>query len=339
MKQIVLTTLFALSAAFAVAQAETFDLVTYTPPKDWSKQVSESSITYTAVNEKSNTWCRIIMLKSTLSKGSIEADFESEWQDLIVKNYNPTEERQLNEVTEYNGWKIKAALVKFTFDKGDALAMLTTASGFQRCVSIVALTNSQDYLEDVGALISSVVLKDMTNEAGTPGVLAAQTDNNNIASILGAWGTSLVVPYRRGTEGTAGYTLKQYTLNANGTYTFYVKSFRYKVDKLLLVKENGTYQISGNTITINPQNSVIESWSKKDDTDEWGNLLSTETRALEKVNYQFTKKYFSGVDQWNLVLQANAETKRDGLFTTNSSFTNAYLYGPISDIAVIKLPN
>jgi hypothetical protein len=340
MKSIGVAVLFLLSTASLFAQTETVDLVTYTPPKDWAKEVRETGIAYTAVNEKNNTWCQIIVMKSMASKGSIEEDFESEWQDLIVRNYKPTESRELNEVVESDGWKIKAALVKFKFNNSDALAMLTTASGFQHCTSIVAVTNSQDFLKDVSALISSVVLKTMITESANVGdVPELPQTNNDASSVIGTWGLSLVVPYRPGTEGSAGSTIRQYTFYANGTFKFYTKIFSYSYKKLLLVREKGTYQISGNMITINPQSSVLEGWSKKDGTSDWGNLLSTENRPLEKISYQFTKHYYSGIQEWNLVLQASPQTKRDGPYANSSTFTNAWLYGPVNDNALIKLPN
>lgn len=340
MKSIVVTILFALTAISLVAQTETFDLVTYSPPKNWQKEVTENSVSYITSSETNNTWCQIRILKSTTSKGSIDEDFESEWQDLIVKNFKPTESRQLHEVVESEGWKIKASVVKFSFNKSDAVAMLTTASGFQRCASIVAITNSDEYSKDIEALLSSVVLKTMTTESSIiAGAPAVPQTTNDASSVIGTWGISLVVPYRMGTEGSAGSTIKQYTFYPNGTFTFYTKIFSYSYKKLLLVKEKGIYQISGAVITINPQSSVLESWSKKDGTSDWGNLLSSENRPLEKITYQFTKHYYAGVQEWNLVLQASPVTKRDGPYSNTSTFTNAWLYAPVSDISLIKLPN
>ena len=51
--------------------------------------------------------------------------------------------------------------------------------------------------------------------------------------------------------------------------------------------------------------SEIQAWSKKNDGDDWGKLLTTENRTLEKVTYQFTKHYFSGIEQWTFVLTVN----------------------------------
>src|SRR6188768_1377172 len=100
MKSIGVVILFVFVTTSLVAQTETFDLVTYTPPSNWQKEVTENSISYTATTQATNTWCQIRILKSTTSKGGIEEDFESEWQELIVTNFKPTESRQLDEVVD-----------------------------------------------------------------------------------------------------------------------------------------------------------------------------------------------------------------------------------------------
>jgi hypothetical protein len=142
-----------------LAQKETFDLVSFAAPKKWTKETTGNIVSFTIVNKKSREWCRINIVKSTISKGSIELDFESEWQELVVKNYNPSDTPQTGAVLEMDGWKIKAGRAKFTFENSDAIAILTTMSGYDRCASIVAITNSESYLEDIEALLSSVDVK------------------------------------------------------------------------------------------------------------------------------------------------------------------------------------
>jgi cyclopropane fatty-acyl-phospholipid synthase-like methyltransferase len=102
------------------------------------------------------------------------------------------------------------------------------------------------------------------------------------------------------------------------------------LDKLLLTRETGTYKISGNELTVNPQKSVVETWSKKNGTDNWGKLLSSQSKTLEKTTYQFTKHYSLGMHQWNLVLQANKETQRDGTYNGGTAFSNAWIYSSVT---------
>jgi len=336
MKNIFLLSIFCFTAAIAFAQKETFDLITYTPPTGWTKEVTKNIISYTIVDNKKGVWCRIGIIKSTISKGSIESDFESEWQDLIVKNYAPTEAPQLTEITESDGWRIKAGVTKFVFNKSAAIAMLTTMSGYSRCASIVATTNNQEYLKDVQTLLSSV---DFNKPVTTSQPLVSAINSEN-ASILGTWSASASDQSSfRVNNGVMNYITRQYTFNLNGTYSFVSKAFDPLMDKILLGRENGTYLINANNLTINPEKSVLEAWSKKDGKDEWGNLLDSQNNTLEKVSYQFTKHYFSGIREWSLVLQAGMQTHRDGSFSGSSSFSNAWIYGPPCSQCFIKLPN
>ncbi len=148
MKKIILFCALYGIAGSAFAQKETFDLISYTAPRGWEKAVEENITNYTIVNKKTNSWCRINIVKSTVSKGDINQDFESEWQEMIIKNYHPTDAPQLNEIQEADGWKIKAGGAKFIFNNSEAMVLLTTATGYNRCVSIVATANSQDYIKD-----------------------------------------------------------------------------------------------------------------------------------------------------------------------------------------------
>ncbi len=333
MKKIIFLIAFCISATTSFAQKETFDLITYAAPKGWKKDVTENTTGYTIVNNKA--WCNINIVKSTISKGSIDKDFDNEWNQLVVKNYKPPDAPQLNEVQAANarlndavgqGWKIKAGGAKFVFDNKEAMVFLTTATGYNRCASIVATTNSQDYLKDIEALLASIEL--IKPETGTTQITGTNEEKN---SILGTWGANASdnSDYRM-KNGIMNYISRQYTFTEDGSYSFVSKAFDPLMDKILLGKEKGNYKIIGNTIAITPKKSVLEAWSKKNGADDWGKLLSTQNIALEKATYQFTKHYFSGIQEWNLVLQNNTETKRDGTQSSNETFKNAWYYAPLS---------
>ncbi len=335
MRKLFLFIAFVIAATISHAQTETFDLITYTVPKGWKKEVKENVVSYSLINNAKKTWCQIGIIKSTVSKGTIDLDFKSEWTELVVKPYNPTKPSNANGVEEANGWKIKAGASNFTFNNAEAIVLLTTASGFDRCVSIVATTNSQEYLTQIETFISSVDLK--KPEVVVQGAPEINSDQNSITGIWKAT-TSDNSNYRM-KNGIMNYIMRQYSFNADGNYTFTSKLFDPLMDKILLGKESGTYQITGTNLVINPKRSVLEAWSKKDGADKWGKLLTTQNISLEKVNYQFTKHYFSGIQQWSLVLQADQATQRDGPFSNNTTFKNAWYYGPITaNSPLIELP-
>ncbi len=334
MKKIFFSFCFSFVLLSAIGQTESFGITTYNAPKGWTKEVAGNYVSYTISNKQTNSWCRINILKSTISKGGIEKDFESEWEELIEKNYHPTATASLNPVQESDGWKVKAGAVNFTFNKKPAMALLTTISGFELCVSIVTTTNTQDYLNDIDALLASVEVK--KPEISQQQVPVSNTDNN---SIIGTWGiTASDQNSWRVNNGVMSTIFRQYTFNENGTYIFIVKTFDPLMDKILLGREKGNYQIVGHTLSLNPQKSVLEAWSKKNNTD-WGKLLSTQNIALEKTIYQCTKEYEATINEWRIFLQASGVTKRDGPFNSSSS-PNSWIYIIASPARpMIKLPN
>lgn len=327
--------LFVSFSSFA-QQQETFDLASYTVPDAWKKMSNTKDVIgYVIVNNQKGTYCQIGIYASTNSRGSLSADFESEWQVLIVKSYKPTKAPELTPATSDKGWSIQVGAAPFDFSGAQSAAMLVTMSGFGRCMSISVLTNTDEYQGEIEKFLVSVDLK--KPDTDTQPVTNAGHDS----SILGTWGANASDQSSwRVNNGVMSTISRQYTFNGNGTYSFITKTFDPLMDKLLLGKENGTYQMSADNITIIPQKSVLEAWSKKDGTDKWGKFLTTQNITLEKTTYRFTKHYFEGSKEWSLVLQGDRETRRDGPFSGNTTFTNAWYYGPISaNNTQIKLPD
>jgi hypothetical protein len=139
-------------------------------------------------------------------------------------------------------------------------------------------------------------------------------------------------------NGVMSTIFRQYTFNANGNYTCNIKTLDPVMNSIFLGRENGTYQITGDNLTINPKKAVLEEWSKKGGRDEWGSLLKTQNTPPEKITYQFAKQYIAEINEWQLILKTSKETKRDGPF--NNYDHNAWIYIISSPShPIIKLPN
>jgi len=336
MKKICCFFLFYVSVATAIAQKETFDIVTYTPPKGWQKEVNGSAIVYTFIDKKDKSWCRVAIYKSTASKGNIENDFDSEWDILVAKQYQTTEPPSGTDTSEAEGWKIKSGAGKFIFNAKESLVLLTNFSGFGVCISIVAITPGQRYLKDIEGLIGSLELKkpETTNASlemqGVNNENAGVPNNNqrNNSFIIGSWGKSNGVSQLYNRFGSYSYNKQQYTFDANGSYIFLSKNYGDDYAETILIKETGSYTINGDLLTIVPKTSVIESWSKKKGSDNWGQLKSNQKRPLEIATYQVK------TEGKNLILSTSKETTRDGRFN-NGSY---YSYGTPETFTAIKLP-
>lgn len=333
-----LTVLISVLSIGTPAQAsDTFDIATFRPPARWKKQVGEGNVIFNTSNPAKGAYALIVLYQSGRSAGDATSDFKADWQEFVVGQFGIKGAPQVEPVRSAGGWDIIAGGTQFEKDLGPSVVILNTFSGSGAKFSFVAIFNSQEYIPVIEAFISSVSVK---KPAAVPQLAPAAS--NADASILGTWGRNVGAHMTYGdpvAAGMAGYTKDQYTLNADGTYSFVSKTFRMAYDKIILVRESGTYAINGANITIKPQKSVVQAWSKLNGGDKFGKLLTTQNRALETATYRYTKHYFSGIDQWQLVLQADRPTEREGPYSTFTLFQNAWYFSPISpNNPVIELP-
>lgn len=160
MKNVLSIIVLCLSAPAAFAQKVTYDLIGYAPPVAWQREVKENTyVSYTSTNRQDGSYCQIFVLLGVSSKGSIAADFEHEWQNLVLKQYKVTQAPQITETKAEDGWRTKAGIAPFAFGDGTSMVMLTTITGYGRTASIVALTNSQDYSPAIQDLLASVEMR------------------------------------------------------------------------------------------------------------------------------------------------------------------------------------
>jgi hypothetical protein len=336
MKQLflVLVCLYSFPVSSFVQSTETFDIATFQAPTGWKETNRDGVLIFNTSNQQKNTYALIMLYASGESSGNAKSDFESDWQQFIAGQLGVKNKPQLEPAKTVEGWQSITGGAAFESEMGNSAVILNTFSGNGKTFSMAAVFNSQDYLPEIEAFSVSVKLR--KPEAKLSQSPASNDDN---ASILGTWGVSASNQSSYAVNnGIGGYVKRQYTFNADGTYMFLSKNFQMISDKILLVRQSGTYQVSGNTLTISPKTSVIEAWSKNLNRDEWGKRLNSQPHPLEKVTYQFTKHYFSGIQTWSLVLQSSNPTQRDGPYAGGSAFDNAWIYSPPCDKCFIELP-
>ncbi len=157
MKKTLLLSLICLSAAVSTARAETFDLVNYTPPAGWKKEIKDGYFTsFTTTDPQKNSFCQIYIMQSVASQGGLKADFDSEWRRLVVDMFKATNPPQVTEPETDGGWKAMGGVTTFQLENATTLVMLTTMSGHGRAASIVALTNNQDFAGAIENFLGSV---------------------------------------------------------------------------------------------------------------------------------------------------------------------------------------
>lgn len=161
MKKISGTCLFVLMYIITSAQStQSFDMMTYLPPKGWTKEVKENQHTsFTTTNKKTKAYCQIFVLNSTKGTGNIDNDTKEEWQKLVASYYSLTDTAVFANVESNNGWQVQEAVAPFSFNNGISTVMMRSYSANERVASVVVVTNSTEYMPVIENFMNSVEMK------------------------------------------------------------------------------------------------------------------------------------------------------------------------------------
>ena len=310
----------------AFAQVEKFDIVTYTTPKGWEIKKGADALQFTKEDKATGAFCIVTVYRSMDAGTDSRANFLTAWKALVNETFKSPAQPQIGTPGPKDGWMAEVGLAPVNTEELKGAAMLTTMTGGSKMVNVLVLTNSDTFTKEIETIVDSIKL---------PAVRAAIPQNTAIppaatpARLVGKWNRSGSVhpTYADPVSwGTAGYTTSRYEFKADGTYVHTERSFRMMMENILVVKETGKYSVSGDTLTLTPSKSVISSYKKAGGVDALGPLVKSQNRDLETVAYKFTFHYFEGIQEWNLVLQADKVTQRDGQFSNNTTFPNAWYF-------------
>lgn len=310
----------------AIAQTAKFDIVTYTAPAGWAVEKDAGSIRFT--KESGANCCVLSLTKAVDSMGDSGKNFEILWKAMAADGLNATASPDRGKQGDKDGWQAEAAVAPFEKDGLKGAVILTTLTGNEKVVAILAITNSDTFEADIEKFVDNVKLPAIAT-VKTPPAASVPANTGEAAKLIGRWqqsGSSHPTYANAANWGTAGSTTSRYEFKPDGTYVYTERTFRMMHPEIFIVRENGRYTSSGNSITVTPAKSTITAHKKAGGTDALGAVASTQNRSLASVTYRFTFHYFEGIREWNLVLQADAPTQRDGQFSGNTTFPNAWYF-------------
>lgn len=330
-----LTFLLLIFSGYLVAlSAQSFDIVNFSLSSSWKKEAQQDWLAYRIDNPAKKTYARILLYPSLPSSGNPETDFQKEWNDLVISLYKPGQ--TINEsLSDYkDGWKAKIRVAPFVFNQTNQAVILLMLTDGKKKMSFVFLTNTEEFQKDFEDFGSSLAFA--SGQIPTPKPVAVQPSTTSQKALsqvdqklVGKWNRSASVSSLWASPaewGTSGYTTCRYEFFADGTYQYTERNFSYSFSSIVLVKEKGEYAASGGILTISPTQSLVEKYTKKNGVDELGVLQESKSRELEKVSYSYQFHFFQGIGEWNLVLQADRPTQRDGNFSSNTTFPNAWYF-------------
>ena len=297
----------------AFPQKQSFDIVSYSSPANWEKVQNEGGVQLSITDKKSGAYAIAIITKSSSSNLSASENFTVDWKRLVKAAVQVKEEPNMQEPSAANGWNIISGTTNYTDGNTKGLATLITATGGGQMVSVLLMTNTEQYQNDLLSFIQSLELSKVSDATSQNPVNIPGPGNK---SIVGLWtyNTLEISGYINGMpQYTAGYSRREYAFYQDGKYLFRTKIWLTLVKDILYVYESGTYTVSENQIVLTPLKGKGEFWSKKDNTtSKWGSLVRSSDFKLEKTTYRFELKYYSGSQHYDLILIPVKETQRDG---------------------------
>ncbi|MBS1758535.1 MAG: lipocalin family protein [Bacteroidetes bacterium] len=295
-----------ISGITSTAQKQTFNVVSYTQPAGWQKTENEGGVQLSVTDKKTNGYAIAIITKATVSNAPANENFNNDWKRLVKGSVKVNNEPTMTEPANENGWNVLSGSANYTDGAVKGVATLLNATGNGQAVSVLLMTNTQKYQNELLNFINSLELSEAPEQQNNMAVNSGSTNS----AIIGLW-TSYILETNGYQQYTAGYLRKEYLFKNDGTYIFRNKQWLTKAKDILFIYESGTYTVNGNQLTITPKQGKGQFWSKTNSSKEWGKLVKSSDYKPETVTYTFQiiddATYGNGI-----VLKPGKPTERDG---------------------------
>jgi len=290
--------------------SETFDISSFRSPKGWSKQAGQDAIQF-STTDNANNFCLVTLFKSVPSIGSPQQNFDASWKTIVKEAVTVSSAPQMMDADNKGEWLLAGGSAPFEKDGAKGVALLYTATGYGKMVNALVLTNTQAFEPELTAFLNSISFK--KPEAAKPVQPPVAAPNGSGRSLAGNfWKQGGVQGGMLGHSGLSTATFsKTYYFAPDGTYKFFTENMQLAAPKYYLENEDGTYKVSGNTITIAPKHATFSQYrlSRTDPPIKSGNL--------PLLNVQYKLEFWLYDDVWRILLSPvdGNENKRDGGFS------------------------
>mgnify|MGYP003556190624 CR=1 FL=1 len=164
MKKIILLPILVILNTIVIAQKQTFDLTTFTPPTGWKKEITPSAVQYSKQELKTGNYCVLIVMKSIPGTADAKENFSSAWETIVKEMVAVSDSPTLQPSATENGWVAQSGFANFTDEGRTGIALLATSTGYNKMVNIVALTNTDTYQNELNSFFESIDIKKPTTQ-------------------------------------------------------------------------------------------------------------------------------------------------------------------------------
>lgn len=157
MKKYILIIILLVGLQACAQNKETFDVVSYSPLKGWTKSSTATTLTFT--KEEGNQFCVISLAKSIDATADAQQNFDNSWQTIAQTNLGAGK-AQMQPGSNDNGWETKIGSAPFEKEGITGAAILISSSKNNRQVNILIITNTETYQKEMETFLESIDLQE-----------------------------------------------------------------------------------------------------------------------------------------------------------------------------------
>jgi hypothetical protein len=157
MKQLLLPMLL-VACSVAFSQQQTFDIINFTPPKDWQKKTAEGGggLQFSTEDAAKGTYCIFTLFKAIPATANAKNNFDAAWTDLVKGMVTVSADPKMTEPATEEGWEAQSGYAPFESEGTKGVVVLVTSTGFGKMINIIILTNTDVYEKEMTAFLESV---------------------------------------------------------------------------------------------------------------------------------------------------------------------------------------
>lgn len=156
-----------------LAQQQRFDIISYSPPANWKKEVTANALQLSKEDATTGSYCIITVFKALASPAKPRENFDAAWESVVNEMVKATGNPEIQPGTTQNGWEAVSGYAPFETDGQKGIALLITSTGFEKMVNILVLTNTNVFEKELTAFLESVKLP----ESSGTGLIGSKTGN------------------------------------------------------------------------------------------------------------------------------------------------------------------
>ncbi len=148
--------------AIAFAQTnETIDIISFTAPGGWQKEVSQNAFQLGGENEEGA--CIISILKPIPANSISRVNFDAAWKTFVKETMKVSGEPEMSPAETKDGWTTESGFANYENNGIKGAAILVNMSDGTRMVNILILMNSAAFQKDVEDFLLSVQLPKLSD--------------------------------------------------------------------------------------------------------------------------------------------------------------------------------